>query len=631
MAVGQLQIFRDPPLEWLNGGYLLLLVGLGCVLVAIRKLTVYPDLPLVTPMLRPPVRIKRFWLGVSIALSGFIALRSVTTPPVAYLGEYLLVWALAIMALLWAVRMPNAEQTDQTALHRWEYGLLVGLFVVGFLIRGTALETMPAFLDQDEAYFAQQGAYSRVADHFLVDPFAPGFHSYALLHASLISLSTGVFGDTLLGARLPSAILGTLGVLAIYLLGRELYHWQVGLMAAFFALTWPFQIIFSRLALNQPGDPLFATLAFYFLVRGLRRNRSIDFALSGIMLGIAQLFYLGGRLAIVVMAAYLAFLWLRRRVLISSQWRLIALIPLAALIVTLPQNFYQLYFRQPITTHTDPSIFSGRLQEAINAGPTAAREYLTKQFGNAFEGLFSAADQGGWYGSGANLMGPIGGPLLLSGFVVSLGMVRKKPEWILTCGWVLMVILIGVALTTYSPQYQRYFPGVSALALLVGIGATAILSGAIQLFRLAAKSVWFVPGLATVLLLANAIFYFGIYIPTGRYIDNRPNRITNRVAQDMLAAYDAGKQIFLLDRFNSPAGNSNVIKYFMMGKPYTLIYDDATEAAYKAIDPEKPYLFIIVPARIREMDDLIRLLPSGNPSYVIVPGEDSPAYYKYER
>jgi hypothetical protein len=48
--------------------------------------------------------------------------------------------------------------------------------------------------------------------------------------------------------------------------------------------------------LNNIADPLFGTLAFAFIGRGLLHGRRTDFAIGGAMLGLTHYFYEGGRL-----------------------------------------------------------------------------------------------------------------------------------------------------------------------------------------------------------------------------------------------------------------------------------------------------------------------------------------------
>ncbi|MFN8372556.1 MAG: glycosyltransferase family 39 protein [Anaerolineae bacterium] len=122
------------------------------------------------------------------------------------------------------------------------------------------------------------------------------------------SWGTAIAGQSYTGLRLPSAVLGTLTVPAVYLLGKNLFDKRVGIIAALLLATFPPHLHFSRLGLNNIADPLFGTLAMAFAARGLKEGRRGDFAWAGVMLGMSQYFYEGGRLVYpVVMGLWLVF------------------------------------------------------------------------------------------------------------------------------------------------------------------------------------------------------------------------------------------------------------------------------------------------------------------------------------
>lgn len=119
---------------------------------------------------------------------------------------------------------------------------------------------------------------------------------------------------SLAGLRLLSALVGVAQVIAVYFLGRTAFDRKVGLLAALLLATFPPHLHFSRIGINNIADPLMGTLAFAFLLRGLRGGRRLDFALAGASLGLTQYFYEGGRLFYVPFALlWLTWLALFRR------------------------------------------------------------------------------------------------------------------------------------------------------------------------------------------------------------------------------------------------------------------------------------------------------------------------------
>lgn len=104
-------------------------------------------------------------------------------------------------------------------------------------------------------------------------------------------------GWNLVGLRFLSVILGVANILALYLLVRELFNRRIAFLAMVTFATLPVHIQFSRLALNNIADPLFGTLIFYFIARGINRPHQMraNFVWAGAMLGLTQYFYEGGR------------------------------------------------------------------------------------------------------------------------------------------------------------------------------------------------------------------------------------------------------------------------------------------------------------------------------------------------
>ncbi|MCO6454895.1 MAG: glycosyltransferase family 39 protein [Pirellulaceae bacterium] len=95
------------------------------------------------------------------------------------------------------------------------------LLVAGLLLaRLVYAAIVPLDLVHDEAYYWD---WSRNLDY--------GYYSKPPMVAWLIAAGTALAGDTSFGVRLPAVLLGTCGLLWVYLLGRRMYDHQVGLWA----------------------------------------------------------------------------------------------------------------------------------------------------------------------------------------------------------------------------------------------------------------------------------------------------------------------------------------------------------------------------------------------------------------
>ncbi len=638
MFVGEYQIFRDPPDALTGGSPFLIAFGVILLLVVLGNgLRTQATAPAVIDEgYIEPVRIKPGWMAASVALAGFAAWRGILKPQQAYLGEYLLVWGMAMLTMILAV-LPSEGQPyakDKNPIGKREWALIGVLLLAALGLRVVNLGSVPYLMDQDEAKFANEGATLYQQVNFQATPFEPGVDSHPRIFMMMISVSVGLLGPTLFAARLPSAIMAALCIPALYLLGREIFGWRLALVASLFMLPWSYQILFARLSMNQPADPLFATLAFYFLLRGLRRGAVVDFVASGIFLGVAQMFYLGGRMAPVAMLGYLIFQFIRDRKVITRQWRALILVPIALLIITLPQNFYLLYFQEPFSTRADKSVLlNGELQHYLNLGGDTLRNYVEDQVRYSFGALISTGDRSGWYGRGSNLMGLLGSPLIILGIIASFLMLWKFPKWCIPIGWGFTIILVMSTLGISPPEYERFYPGTSAYSLLVALGVLMVALAITRVIHKPELVNRLVLALGVLLFIGNLAYLTLDYIPSRGYIRNRPNWVVNRIASQMVDETNAGRYVVMVGGGLSEVQNADVVKYFMSGKAYTYLdmpVDAGVETPGSGIDFSKPLTFVVAAQRGTDMSTLLALLPGGTSYEVHLDQDGSLVFFLYK-
>jgi hypothetical protein len=82
--------------------------------------------------------------------------------------------------------------------------------------------------------------------------------------------------------KVSTAIAGSLTLIFVFLLARELAGTEVGLLTMFLMAVARWPIAMSRAGLRYPFNPLFVAACFYFLVRGLKSGRRSDFVWAGL-------------------------------------------------------------------------------------------------------------------------------------------------------------------------------------------------------------------------------------------------------------------------------------------------------------------------------------------------------------
>src|SRR5690606_20463028 len=207
--------------------------------------------------------------------------------------------------------------------------LLVGLLLLAAGVRLWNLEQAVHFY-VDEGNFVEGILRLRTEPNIrLIGPFN-FIAALTWVYPYMQWASAEALGSNLLALRVVSAVCPLLTVAARYRLGRVLFDARIGLLAAFALAVFPPHIHFSRLGLNNVADPLFGVLALASMAQGLRGGRWRDYALAGVLLGLTQYFYEGGRL----LFPALALVWgliaaIRRR----GGLRGLACVALAAVVV----------------------------------------------------------------------------------------------------------------------------------------------------------------------------------------------------------------------------------------------------------------------------------------------------------
>jgi hypothetical protein len=116
--------------------------------------------------------------------------------------------------------------------------------------------------------------------------------------------------------KVSTAIAGSLTLIFVFLLARELAGTEVGLLTMFLMAVARWPIAMSRAGLRYPFNPLCVAACFYFLVRGLKAGRRSDFVWAGLAMAAGLHGYSPFRVAplivLVIGALWLVGDWLRR-------------------------------------------------------------------------------------------------------------------------------------------------------------------------------------------------------------------------------------------------------------------------------------------------------------------------------
>ena len=182
------------------------------------------------------------------------------------------------------------------------------ILVVAFVLRVTWLDKYPAGFTPDEASFGYD-AYSILKTgndqwgHTLPIVLESFGDFKSPLYAYLTIPSVAIFGLSKFAVRLPNALLGTLAVLVVYLLTKELFKdKKLAVVAALMLAISPWHIMLSRGAFE-------ANLTTFFLPLGILLFLKERYTLSAIILGLNLFTYHSAKLVTPLIVGFMVFLY----------------------------------------------------------------------------------------------------------------------------------------------------------------------------------------------------------------------------------------------------------------------------------------------------------------------------------
>lgn len=212
------------------------------------------------------------------------------------------------------------------------------LLTTAFFVRFWNIESIPAGLYPDEAMNGVDAITANETGDYQL--FYPNNNGREGLYINLQALALLVFGVNIAALKLFSAIFGTLTVLGVYLLAKELWHKRgVALFAAFLVTFSYWSINFSRIGFRAIMVPFILSFSFYFFFRGLRTKSLSSFLLSGLIFGLGFHTYIAFRIApliLIIMAIGCMFSY---REFLRHYWKH-ALVFIAGMLITTAPILY---------------------------------------------------------------------------------------------------------------------------------------------------------------------------------------------------------------------------------------------------------------------------------------------------
>ncbi|MBL8055554.1 MAG: glycosyltransferase family 39 protein [Anaerolineales bacterium] len=281
-----------------------------------------------------------------------------------------------------------------------------------------------------------------------------------------------------------TAIAGSVTLLFVFLLARELGGTELGLWALLLSAVTRWPIALSRAGLRYPFAPLFLAPALYFTVRGLKSGRRSDFIWAGICAGAGLHGYSSFRIVPVLLAVLvglgLIWAWRRGRAdaaallqngLTLGSVMLLATAPLLRYMFDEPEMFW---YRIMTRLGTEERAYAGNVFSIL--GANLYRVFLMFNFTRDEVWTVNIAGQ--------PIFSPILAGLFGLGFVYLLYRLTRRDRWagVVLLTWVLLLLPSGLSLA-----FPNENPSVARAGIVFPVALTIAAWPLLLLRREAAK------------------------------------------------------------------------------------------------------------------------------------------------
>ena len=215
--------------------------------------------------------------------------------------------------------------------------VITGILLLAAFLRLHRMPRLPWGLSQDEVGNAS------ISLGVLADggaPFLAGGFGHEPLFHYLQAATLTLFGDNVVGIRMPAVMAGMVLVAASYTLTRRLFGRVAALVAAAgLAVSW-WPVIFSRIGIRAITFPLLLTLAVILLWRGLALRRRALVLSSGLIFGLTFYTYTSAYILPALVLAWLTHVAVFQRSRLRRHWRALAGAGLVMVAVVAPLALY---------------------------------------------------------------------------------------------------------------------------------------------------------------------------------------------------------------------------------------------------------------------------------------------------
>jgi 4-amino-4-deoxy-L-arabinose transferase-like glycosyltransferase len=435
--------------------------------------------------------------------------------------------------------------------------------------------------------------------------FSYGWASIPVLGYSPAWLSMRLFGDNLAGLNASGVLEGLLVIVGVYLLGRDLFHARVGLLAA--ALL---TISYTHLAASRQAvyiDPVvFLVFAIYFLFVGLREDHRLAIVVSGLLTAFCALVYYPSRIIVFIVGAMLFYLLLFRRKWLWARgsavllWILAVLVTLGPMIVVFVQGFDAFMSRTREVFILSPDIVR-HMQGVYHVNTIPAM--LLEQAHRSVLIFHYYTDTSTQFGFARPFLDSFTAPLFTLGLGYALFHWRQFGH-ALVLTWTGLGVLIGCFLTSNPPFWARLMILLPPTILLAAVALSIIYEFANDgLARIDNRMTLLAPAATVLCLIVVGVLNWNTYVELkGTYATAR-----TLIARYLEAQPSSARAYLVSQDFNYKD------REFDFLVPGRLVGSLTPEQVQTELTPTgQPTLVILTPEQSTALQRLQQLFPNGS-------------------
>ena len=385
------------------------------------------------------------------------------------------------------------------------------LLLVGLVLRIYDLGDHPFPWSGDEASIGIEG--ERIISGEVTDFFESGWSGQPNWSFIPTTISLLILGKSIFAVRLVSALQGTLSILFLYLLARELFGRMVATLAAGFLVAFTYHLQFSRIGVNNIIDSLTVCFVLWLTLRAIRKGQIHDYCWAGLSGGLAFYTYVGSRLVFALAVFVLLYTVFCQRGYLRDQFIHIGIFFGSAIMAITPLAYYFIHHPDVFMTRMgQESIFLNHwLVNTSERTGTSIPTIIWKQFIDTVLVFIAKPPVGNFFNSSEPYLSVLGSIFFVFGMVYAV-MKISEPRMVTVLVWFWVVIFLGGVFTLSPPANTRLTMTTPAVAIFLALGICQFL-GILNLMKLLSHRWQTIFGFCLLALLGiqNVAYYFGIY------------------------------------------------------------------------------------------------------------------------